>query len=139
MSSVDVDIVIYDSKIAAMSLPGGQIWRWARQRRARVERLAIRKCPRRYGTLASTIRGTYNPGPPEQVIMEIHAGDEWVAPYAVWVHEGTHGPITSHGSWPMKLRPYPPRYPHTIEKYEVAGQRPQPFLQEALIEVMRSL
>ena len=69
----DFELVIYDSKIIAMSLPGGQTWRWARQRRGRVERLAKMNVRSRTGELARSIYGYYEPAPPNQVVMEVHA------------------------------------------------------------------
>jgi hypothetical protein len=129
----DVDLVIYDSKIIAMSLPGGQTWRWARQRRARVERLAKMNVRSRSGELSRSIHGYYEPAPPNQVIMEVHAE----APHALWVHEGTDGPITSESGARMYLPPYGPWSGRRV--HQVRGQQANPFLADALEEVMLDL
>ena len=129
----DVDIVIYDSKIIAMSLPGGQTWRWARQRRARVERIAKMNVRSRTGELSRSIYGYYEPGPPNQIIMEVHAETD----YALYVHEGTTGPITSDSGERMYLPPWGPYKARRV--HAVRGQRANPYLADALEEVMLDL
>ena len=128
----DVRLVIYDTGIAAMSYPGGQIWRWAYQRRTRVERVAKSMAPVRTGELRRSIYGSYEPAPPQHVVMEVHAGAE----HALWVHEGT-GPFISAGGDLMRLRPGNGH--GVVYKRVVRGQMPNPFLERALELVMRDL
>ena len=128
----DVRLVIYDSGIAAMSLPGGAIWRWARQRSVRVERTAKAFAPIRTGELRRSIYATYEPSPPKEVIMEVHA----TAYYAQYVHEGTFGPILPRSGKFLKFKG---RDGHNVYARSVSGQRPQPFLTDALLLVMADL
>lgn len=131
----DVTLVIYDSKIIAMSLPGGPVWRWARQRSKRVERLAKLNVGKRSGRTERSIEASYNAGAsrPHDVVMEVSAGTE----YALFHHEGTTGPITPVGSRFMVLPAWGP-WP-TLRATSVRGQRANPFLFDALREVMRDL
>lgn len=130
----DVRIVVYESKIAAMALPGGQIFRWTKRRRDAVEALAVATCPMRTGSLKASINGVYRPFARNHIRMEVHAGNE-LADYALWVHEGTRAEITPLGPNPMRLRPWPPH--GWKSKWVVSGQRAQPFLRNALERVMR--
>jgi hypothetical protein len=131
--SADVDIYIYDGKIILMSQPGGQIWRWAYQRRGRVERLAKVNAPIRSGELARSIEASYEPAAPHDVVMEVAA----TADYALFVHEGTDGPIFPRESKRLFLPAWGP-FRQSFPRY-VRGQRAQPFLADALREVMRDL
>jgi hypothetical protein len=124
-------LVIYDSKIAAMSLPGGQIFRWTLKRRERVEMKAILNAPIRYGTLKASIHGVYRPRSANHIYMEVHAEAE----HALWVHEGTNGPITALGPWKMNLPAWGIHPDRRL--WSVSGQRSQPFLRNALESVMR--
>ena len=87
----------------------------------------------RTGELARSIRGYYEPAAPNQIIMEVHAETE----YALYVHEGTTGPITSDTGERMFL---PAWGPYTARRvHSVRGQRANPFLADALREVMLDL
>lgn len=129
----DVRIIIYDSVIDSWSLPGGMVWRWARQRAVRIERLAKLNVKSRTGELARSISVSYETAPPKQVTMNVVAG----AAHGLWVHEGTRSPIVSLSGGYMVLPPWGP-YP-MLKKTSVSGQRANPFLADALHEVMRSL
>lgn len=127
-----VRVVIYDSEIWRMSLPGGQIFRWTLKRRERVEMKAVMNAPFRTGTLRRSIHGEYHPRSRNHIYMEVHAGAE----HGLWVHEGTRPEITASGPWQMG--PLPPWGVHDAKYlWVVKGQRPQPFLRDALESVMR--
>lgn len=128
-----VVIQVYDSRIDAWNFPGGMIYRWLRTIDDEVVLDAIARCPKRTGHLASTIRGTVA-GNQYGVFAKVYAD----AHYASYVHEGTHTPIVpttanylKWNGWGIWARPKPWRRP------EVRGQASQPFLREALRDVLR--
>lgn len=127
-------LVIYDSAIAAMSLPGGQTWRWAFQRRRKVERLAKEFVPVRSGNLKRNIFGYYEPSRPNLIVMEVWCQSD----HAIYVHEGTTGPILPQRGQYMTLKPAYNGFPVTKQR-QVRGQRANPFLDNALQTVMRDL
>lgn len=136
----EVRLVVYDTLIARMSLPGGAIFRWTRRRRELVEHLSIAFAPMRSGELKASINGTYNPRPGRfQVRMEVRAS----APHALWVHEGTRG-LDGRA----RIKPHPPNkylrlspgngHP-TLYRKSVRGQKANPFMRRALTQVMGSV
>jgi len=137
MADADVRLVIYDSRIAAMSLPGGQIWRFAYQRRTKVERLAKATAPVRTGDLRAGIYATYEPSKPKTVIMEVHSG----ARHSLWVHEGTaHAGMGYIRPRSAKRLILPAGYGHRRHALKkVRGQKPNPWLERSLVAVMRDL
>lgn len=130
----DIRVVVYDSGIAAMSLPGGDIYRWTRQRRERVERLTRLNAPKRTGRMARSVRGNYIPRSPTRIHMEVHVETE----YALYVHEGVPGWIIAKSPGGMNLPAWPP---HRAKwgLPAVRGQRANPFAANALREVMGDL
>lgn len=90
--------------------------------------------PERSGRLKRSINGTYNPsGGPFSCRMEVQASVR----HALFVHEGTTGPIWASNNDFLKLRPgngWPTVYTRTV-----AGQSANPFLRHALEEVMGHL
>jgi hypothetical protein len=151
----DVRVVIYESKIRAMSTPGGMVWKWARSRARRIENLAKGIAPERTGKLTRSIEGKYVPGPPEHTFMDVTAHKR----YATFVHEGTgggvvgfrrfttargkHAPLKptpgpgSHGRWrPGMANPWPRG--HKAGTF-IAGINADPFLEEALRSVMADI
>ncbi|HEU4911402.1 MAG TPA: hypothetical protein VFV76_05860, partial [Actinomycetes bacterium] len=135
----DVEVVIYDGKIEAMTAPGGMVFKWAYQRRKRVERIAKQLCPVRSGNLRDSIEGEYTKVP-NGVVMYVRAGGlstitQNGRSYAVYVHEGTEGLITAHPPKPyMVLRPGISKKTGVaygrLRKKAVAGQDAQPFLSQ---------
>ena len=129
----DVRVVIYDSVITAMNYPGGQVWHWASQRRAKIERLARVFAPSRSGTLKENIFSEWSGSSRDQVQMEVFAAVK----YAKWVHEGAYGPIypkeaanlylPAYGIWSARRVPF------------VEGQFANPFLVRAMRTVMADL
>lgn len=131
----DFRLVVYDSAIAAMSLPGGQTWRWARQRRNRIERLAKAQVGVRTAELKHSIYGTYEPGRPNQIVMEVWAGTN----YALYHHEGFGPKVMPRGSY-MYLPAYPAGgYFHTTKTSYRSGFRGNAFLRDPLLLVMGDL
>lgn len=133
-----VRVVIFDSQLTAMNMPGGEVWRWNRQRSVRIGNLARRKAPRRTGALAASVESSWEGSTPTEVVHQVSAD----AGYAAAVHEGTfpYGPgepVASRHAGPMHLPPYG-RYGYKTA-HMVDGQHPQPFLTAALEEVMASL
>ena len=128
-----VRIIIYDSVIQSWSLPGGMTWRWAERRSVRIKRLAKANVNSRSGELARSIDVKPRGARPNHIIMDVEAGAE----HGLWVHEGTRGPITPKTSKYLRLPAYG-GHP-TIFTRSVRGQRGNPFLADALDEVMRDL
>jgi hypothetical protein len=145
----DVEVVIYDHKIEAMTAPGGMVFKWAYQRRKRVERIARQLCPVRSGNLRDSIEGEYTKVP-GGVVMYVRAGGlstitQNGRSYAEYVHNGTLDKlIVPHAPNPyMILKPgYSSKtgisYGRRRRRW-VYGQDPQPFLSQALYVVMQDL
>lgn len=146
-----VRVNVYNHVLYEMNLPGGPIWKWTNRLMNEVEVTASTLAPRRTGRLANTLRASTTPvgqlGIQGTVTTRVY--------YAMWVHKGTgnhstsayglarslvsrrgtrFGAITSrHG----KMMPIPAwgRY-RAFYAGVVSGQKPQPFLRDALITVM---
>lgn len=127
----EVRVVVYDSVITAMSEPGGMVFKWAYQRRQKVERLAKTLAPKRTGHMASKISASYDKVP-NGVVMYVTSPVH----YSAWVHEGTR-PFLSENK--MFIPPNPPFWPNASYVYFRRGQRAQPFLRQALEVVIHSL
>lgn len=134
----DIFIEVYDSAIHAMSDPGGIVFKWAYQRRSKVERLAKVNAPVRSGHLRNSISASYE-HVPGGVVMDVSAK----APYAVYVHEGTAPHVIGPSSaprlvffWVKKGRTFVGRVGQTVNH---PGTKPDPFLELALEEVMHEL
>lgn len=109
------------------------VWRWARQRAVRVERLAKANVHSRTGELARSIHVDYEVAPPKQTVMNVYADAE----HGLYVHEGTHGPIYPTLGKYLKLPPWGAY--GTVWAKSVRGQRANPFLADALDVVIRDL
>jgi hypothetical protein len=135
----DVHVVIYESRITAWSMPGGMVYKWAYQKRVRLEALAKAGAPKRTGALAASVSGHYDKVP-NGLMMSVSAD----AGYAAAVHEGTLGAnIRPKNGEYMRLRPGTSKRTGRsygfLYKKRVRGQRPQPFLADALDTVIRGL
>lgn len=131
--ATEVEVVIYDSVITAFSLPGGIVWRYGYQKAQRTERVARGNIKSRSGYLAAHTHARYEGSRRDQAIMVV----ESEADYAVYVHEGTHGPIMSTNHRFLRLSPgggY-----GVVYARQVAGQRANPYLRDALEEVMATV
>lgn len=129
-SSGSVRVVVYDSRIEAMSMPGGSVFTYAQTKARRAAAYAQEFAPVRTGRLRAGIRHDTR-----------HVADGAVgraratARHSAWVHEGTDGPIFPDGDFlwvpvskfsaKRKQRPY------------VAGQSANPYLARGLAAAMR--
>ena len=70
--------------------------------------------------------------------MQSHA-DRAEADYALFVHEGTRGPILPYGRF-LVVRPSPHSYySRPTKRKRVRGQRSNPFLEKALFYSLRDV
>jgi hypothetical protein len=142
MARSDIDVVIYDSVVTAMSQPGGMVWKWANQKSQRTRTTARRMCPVRTGRLRSTVSSFYEGSTRDQVKVGVSAGGPG-APYAQYVIFGTartgyDDRIYSRHS--RALGPLPASANHKgLYREWVSGQDPNDFLSRALEEVMATL
>jgi putative component of toxin-antitoxin plasmid stabilization module len=126
-STGEVRVVVYDSRIDAMSLPGGDIFRYTERK---VRQTAIRakgNVRSRTGRLAGSIRGDVRPLAKGMVVGRVRAGMY----YAAWVHEGTTGPIYPESSSYL-LVPIRKGSTRKMKRAWVHGQDANPFLEDAL-------
>jgi hypothetical protein len=125
-SGGSVRVVVYDSRIDAMSLPGGDVFRYAQTKARRAAAYAQEFAPVRTGYLRSQIRHDTRP-----VAHGAVGRARATAYYSAWVHEGTDT-ITNGPMW------VPKRKMGTLRVWmdEVAGQRAQPFLARGLTAAM---
>jgi hypothetical protein len=141
MAHRDVEVVIYDSVVTAMSQPGGMVWKWARQKSIRTGNTARRMCPVRTGALRSTINSFYEGSTRDQVKVGVSAGGPQ-APYARFVIKGTgqrniDRKIYRKDGGPLGPLPWSPY--HGTHAQWVTGQDANDFLSDALEEVMATL
>lgn len=126
---------VFDSRVDAMSEPAGDVWRWTRQQSRETAELASILAPvGQTGRLASNIDYSVTPVPHGCVGTATAA-----MRYAEWVHEGTgvYGPIgipiTPTSGQIMVFRWWQFDGGSKVWKLRsVRGQRPQPFLSQAL-------
>jgi hypothetical protein len=123
-------VVIYEPVLTAMSSPGGSVFKWAYQRRKRVERLAKLYAPKATGNMARQITSSYEKVP-NGVIMYV-TSPAW---YSIYPHEGT-APYVHYKK--MRIPPLN-KTGRPIYTYARAGQRAKPFLTQALDTVMADL
>jgi HK97 gp10 family phage protein len=100
-----------------------------------VEAAAKRRAPKRKGTLARSIRSRLVEGGP----VGIYGVVEATADYASYVHDGTglHGPAKRMIVMPPgKIMVFQGDDGRTVFTRKSRGQRPQPFLTQALDEVL---
>lgn len=129
--SGSVRVVVYDSRIQAMSAPGGDVYRYAQGKARTTAATAKAFAPKRTGRLAASIR-TDTRTVRQGAVGRVRAN----APYAIYVHEGTTGPITSptgrlwvpvaRGAWRRRWMD------------SVSGQAANPFLSRALSVAMHT-
>lgn len=125
--SGEVTVVVYDSRITAMSMPGGMVFRYTERLTESTVSYAKAFAPKRTGRMAGQIRKDVRPlrsGTVGRVRSPV--------PYSVYVHEGT-GPFiypktgrylsipqSRYSTGRRKLRPF------------VRGQEANPFLVRAM-------
>jgi hypothetical protein len=142
MARKDVEVVIYDTVVTAMSQPGGMVWKWANQKSQRTRTTARRMCPVRTGRLRSTVDSFYEGSTRDQVKVGVSAGGP-EAPYAKFVIFGTAERYIDNRIYPQNgkgLGPLPASANHK-GRYRawVTGQDANDFLSDALEEVMATL
>lgn len=138
MAYREIDVVIYDTVITAMNLPGGMVWKWARQKSQRVSTTAKFLAPKRTGALARSVTSFYEGSSRDQTVVGVSAGGP-SAPYAIYVVKGTGGHenyIFPEGK-AFKLPPSAGRV--GLYRAWVRGQEANDFLSEALEDVMATL
>lgn len=128
----ETTVVVFDSKITAMNLPGGQVYRYADHKTESVLRAAKAFAPKRSGRLAGGIRKDVRTTSRDRVVGRVRS----TARHSKWVHEGTYGPIVARGTAShgmMRLPAYQGAPPgKTILRPRVRGQEANPFLTKAL-------
>jgi hypothetical protein len=121
----EVRVVVYDSRIQAMSAPGGQVFRYASEKTRRAAAFSKETAPKRTGHLAGTIRHdtrTVRNG----AVGRVRVG----APYATFVIHGTPSPIYPHGDFLWVPKFHGSLY--RVKRDSVAGQRANNFLERGL-------
>lgn len=125
-----VRIDIHDSTIDRFVQPSGSVWKFTRDVSQHAETASKRAAPRRTGVLRASIRA----GRPVTTSRDECVARVWArAPYAYFVHEGTHeqAPIRPFRHKTLHL-PAWGRWPEIWPK-QVRGQDPQPFLEIGLL------
>lgn len=135
MATTHVDVIVYDSAITAMVYPGGLVWRWANQKSRRVATLAKANAPKRTGQMAASISSYYVRSERDQVEVGVSADSP-----AAWVHEGTARNGTGYIYPDGRFLRLPAEAGHPVTYLRrVRGQAAQPFLEDALEAVIRTL
>jgi hypothetical protein len=125
-SGGSVRVVVYDSRIDAMSLPGGDVFLYAQTKARRAAAYAQEFAPVRTGHLRRSIRHDTRP-----VANGAVGRARATAYYSAWVHEGTDT-ITNGPMWVPKRK----FGTYRVWMNEVSGQRAQPFLARGLTAAM---
>lgn len=128
-----VRVTIYDANIDGMFLPGGDTWNWMERVGREHLAMALVEVPRRSNVLASSHNLALTPYKRRGVRYSV--GN--YAEHALWVHEGTTGPITTGGGfWESGKRTYlGPMAPwmgrSTVWAPSVSGQEANPWIANA--------
>lgn len=122
-------VTVNSLAITRLTLPGGDVWRWARDVGRETMFEAIRRAPSRTGYMKAMHGFTTTPVGARHVQYTVHND----APYAKFVHGGTTGPIRSTRPGGMLLvRPSPYSYFNRfVPLPSVDGQPAKPWLREA--------
>lgn len=128
-----VRVRIHDRMIDEFTLPGGMVYTFMDQATDTVVTLAREYAPRRSGDLAASVYKAVTPLPRRHWQGTIGAR----APYALFVHEGTTGPIYARPAFGPdgKVRLMPVGKTQgviTAFTAPVDGQPSQPFLTRAM-------
>lgn len=131
----EVAFVVRSDGIAALMGPGGDVGRWMRRKSQEITLRARRYAPSRTGTLRASIHTTgLRHGLPFVATFEVRAESD----HALFVHEGTHGPIMATSHRFMVVRPSPHSYySRPTKRKRVRGQRSNPFLSRAMFYALR--
>ena len=137
--SGSIRVVIHDSRIAELSLPGGDVYRFTSKLAKQTQAMARGICP--VGGPTAGYPPGYLYGKHYRRVIGLPKGCVGYvgnsAPHALWVHEGTTGPIyPTRGQWlrvPSLRRTGRLRYTY---RRSVAGQSAQPWLENAMVAVI---
>lgn len=129
----NVRVTVYDTQVAGLFLPGGDVWGWMRSVGFEHMQMAAIEAPVRTGQLKGLHNLALTPSGRNHVRYSV--GN--YADYAVYVHEGTTGPITSVG-WDdggpafLAIRPVPHSwFPNGGFVRSVSGQEANPWIARA--------
>lgn len=125
-----VRVVVYDSKIEAMNFPGGDVHTYTRAKTIMARDFARTYVPVRSGTLYRSIHYSVRPRV-SSVVGRVSAD----ARHAAWVHEGTLDKAPIYGKNGRMYLPAGGGY-SARKVWWVSGQKPQPFLTDALVSTM---
>lgn len=128
-----VKVQVYENAIHRMFTVGGEINSEARQITIETATASAFLAPKRSGELSAGHR--------REVIVNkrfgVRASIYNIAEHALWVHDGTQGPIVAKLNLFMVIRPGPgSRYPHPIYAESVSGQSANPWMREAVNKVL---
>lgn len=134
-------VTVNERAISSFFQPGGSVFSEMQQFNREWKATAIVKAPKRTGNLASKHSTRTLPGG----IYGCHAVLLNDAYYSTFVHDGTKGPIYARGYNGRLKIPYtgggfgrqPARPGAFMLKRSVRGQKPQPWMVDALQTVMR--
>lgn len=127
-SQGEVSVVIYDSKITAMNMPGGMVYRYTDNKTDNALRFAKAFAPKRSGHLAGGVRKDVRQTGRDRVVGRVRS----TAYYSTWVIKGT-GPFITSTDYPNKQMVLRPGNGFGWKrKYIVRGQKPNDFLSRAL-------
>lgn len=118
----EVRVVVYDSRIQAMSAPGGMVYRYASDKGRKAAAYAKEEAPKRTRYLANNIRHDTR-----TVRNGAVSRARSTAYYSTWVHEGT-GDVEGKAMWMPKWKGGTLR----VWRYERAGQKANPFMLRGL-------
>lgn len=124
---------VFDTRIAGLFDRGKDADKFLARNLHEIYSISVATCPSRRGAMKSrhgTGRGRIGPYAARGNVYND-------APYAKFVHEGTHGPIFPTRGVFLWVRAAPAsRYPHGARRASVAGQQAQPWISEAARRVM---
>jgi hypothetical protein len=125
----EVRVVVYDSRIQAMSAPGGMVFKYANEKARRAAAFGKEMAPKRTMRMANSIRHdtrTVRNGAVGRVRVTV--------PYARYVIKGTDGPIFPDGEFLWV--PVAPRAVKRRRMPSVSGQSANNFMERALAASM---
>jgi hypothetical protein len=139
------EVQINRTTLAGLTLPGGSVWRWTDEVLGdQAETAARAAAPVRTGRLRRSIGHSMRKINQHSATLRLSAGGyggDGKATYARYVHEGTgpqQGLFLLYADDPLVGRRFRDAAAagyaayYKIWKYEVAGQKPQPFLVEGM-------
>lgn len=132
MPGVVYDVDVYRLQLARMYVPGGEAYRWLDRVRLSMHRACVAGAPMRSGELKgahrSFIRGFNQYRARAQIVND--------AEHALWVHEGTTGPIFPKKGKFLYL-PAGGGHPKKRLRYPVPGQDANPWIDDACSRIAR--